>query len=166
MVLCQGAGRQKEEICFLLLLSSGSDAHQAAWEGSGFGIWAFLLSIHPCLWSVKDVYGAFAFSLHWCLIRPGEKGRGVKPMMPALEFRRTGGQLSHSWRQSEHAWAGLHHSPTLGPQEFAQAWVAPVVLTLFNNDLSYQCCHDFGESPLWIILLNYGWMSAAEAYYP
>lgn len=41
------------------------------------GLFLVLLSIYPCLWSVKDVYGASALSLHWYLLWPQEKGKEV-----------------------------------------------------------------------------------------
>lgn len=148
MVLCQGAGRQLEEICCFLLLSSGSDAQQGAWEGSGAGSWTLpcfvipmLMECKACLWS-QCTQPALVSIMAW-----GERQRGVKPMMPALEFGRAGGQISCSWRQSEHTWAGLHHSPTSGPQEVAQAWAAPAVLTLFNNDLSYSAAMTLAKAP-------------------
>lgn len=149
-----------------LLFASALVWEWCTWEGSEVRSWTFpcfvfrtpmLMECKGCIWG-QCTQPALVSVVAW-----GERQRGVKPMMPALEFRR---QIFRSCRQSKHTWAGLHHSPTLGPQEVAQAWVAPAVLTLFNNDLSYQCCHDFGQSPLWIILLNYGWMSAAETYYP
>lgn len=127
------------------------------------GPFLVLLSIHPCLWSVKDVYGASALSLHWCLLWPEEKGREVlNPWWLLLNSGELEAKYpTHGGRVNTRG-QGCITLP-LGPQEAAQAWVSPAVLTLFNKDLSYQHCHDFGQSPLWIILLNYGWMSAAEA---
>lgn len=56
-----------EEICCLLLLSFGSEVQQGAGErGQELGAGSFLASLagHPCLWSVKEVYGGSALSLH------------------------------------------------------------------------------------------------------
>jgi len=163
MVRCQAARRQKEEICCLLLLSSGSEVQQGARErGQELGAAPFLasLAVHPCMWSVKKVYGGFALSLRWCTLRPEEKGEEVlSPWRLPPEFRRTEGQIPRSRRQSR-----VTH-----PQEasgvVAHGWVAPAVLTQFNNNPSYGVCLDETQTPLWIILLNYRLMSTAEGCY-